>query len=49
MVETKEGKNGTSWEDMDQGMEIALDTEFVDPRAKTKTKRVVVVVEVPLL
>ncbi len=49
MGETKEGKNASSWEGMGPGKNIALDAEFGVPTAKTKTKRVVVVVAVPLL
>ncbi len=49
MGETKKEKSASSWEGMDLGKEIALDAEFGFPTAKTKTKRVDVVVAAPLL
>ena len=46
MDEPKKGKNASSLEGTSPGKNIALDAEVGVPTAKTKTKRVVVVVVV---
>ena len=48
MDEPKKGKNASSLKGTGPGKNIALDAEVGVPTAKTKTKRVVVVVAVPL-